>query len=147
MKSTPKSISIIIIKVAVMATSMSPKDLHTTFPYLARDALYQKEKPFTTDFLPEANHVVLTNHIFDFMDLVVRDARPQRESFSLEKQGFCFLKASTNLSSDNAGDQDFVEKTYFNEIEALLHDKFPEYTRLECLDYQVCGSRCEKNPV
>lgn len=121
-----------------MATPMSPKDLHTTFPYLARDAIYQKERPYATAFLPESNDVVLTNHIFDFMDLVVRDAQPLRESFNLQTQGFCFFKASTSLSSHNVDDERFVEKTYFDEIEALLHEKFPEYTRLECLDYQVC---------
>ena len=120
-----------------MVTSMGPKDVHTTFPYLARDAIYQKEKPYATDFIPEDRDVALTNHVFDFMDLVVRDAQPQRESFSLEENGFCFLKARTSLDNDRASDENYVERTYFNEIEAMLHSKFPEYTRLECLDYQV----------
>ena len=80
------------------------------------------------------------------MDLVVRDAQPQRESFSLQNNSFYFLKAKTGLSSDNAGDERFVEKMYFDEIEVVLHDNFPEYTRLECLDYQVRLDRNEQNP-
>lgn len=122
---------------AIMAMPLPTRDIHTTFPYLARDVIYQKEKPYATDFIVEDSNVALTNHVFDFMDLVVRDAQPQRESFSLQKNGFCFLKAETSISNDNADDEKFVEKTYFDEIEAVLHDNFPEYTRLECLDYQV----------
>ena len=129
------------LPVAIMATSIAPKDVHTTFPYLARDAIYQKEKPYATDFILEDSDVALTNHVFDFMNLVVRDAQPQRDSFSLQKNGFCFLKAMTSLSNENVGDEHFLEKTYFDEIEEVLHDKFPEYTRIECLDYQVSLSR------
>lgn len=124
-----------------MTTTGSAKDICTTFPYLARDALYRKEKPYASDFSVEDSEVVLTNHIIDFMDSIVSDARPRRESFSLQLHGFCFLQASTSVDTHNAGDERFVEETYFDEIEAVLHDKFPEYSRLECLDYQVCLSR------
>lgn len=120
-----------------MTKSGSTKDICTTFPYLARDALYQKEKPYAADFSVENSDVVLTNHIVDFMDLIVSDARPQRGLFSLQLHGFCFLQARTSVGTHNAGDEQFVEETYFDEIEAVLHDNFPEYSRLECLDYQV----------
>ena len=66
-----------------MAMPLPQKNIHTKFPYLARDAIYQKEKPYATDFSLEDSNAALTNHVFDFLDLVVRDAQPQRESFSL----------------------------------------------------------------
>lgn len=113
------------------------KDIQTTFPYLARSTLYKEEKPFATDFIPDVSNVELTNHIFDFIDLVVIDARPSRNSFTLDQHGFCFLKSQTLLTDSNADDISWVEEKYYAEIERVLHDAFPEYSRLECLDHQV----------
>lgn len=124
-----------------MASKFGHKDIHTRFPYLARDVLYLEQKPFATDFVPKvSDDVQMTNHRFDFMDLVVVDAQPDREKFCLHENGFCFLRSKTVLTSTTANDPMFVERAYYAEIEALLHKHFPEYSRLECLDHQVWPS-------
>lgn len=121
-----------------MASRLGNRDIYTRFPYLARDVQYQEQKPFATDFIPRVSaEVRLTNHLFEFMDLVVVDAQPFRDKFSLDENGFCFLRADTSLTSSSAGDSAFVEGAYYEEIEAALHKQFPEYTRLDCLDHQV----------
>ena len=123
----------------MIVTESRCKDISTTFPYLDRSTVYRSQKPFATDFIPRNPNVPLSNHTFDYMDLVVTDAQPLRDCFSLEINGFCFLKSETALRDKNISvdDPEYVETHYFAEIEALLHRTFPEYTRLECLDHQV----------
>ena len=125
-----------------MAARIGNRDVCTVFPYLARNVLYGKQKPFATDFIPSISDVPLTNHHFDFMDVVVTDARPSRESFVLEEHGFCFPKSSTTLTCVSADDPKYVEDHYYPEIEEALLLEFPEYTRVECLDYQVHSGHC-----
>lgn len=122
----------------IASANVRNMDIQTNFPYLAREVLYQKQKPFATDFIPKVPGFPLTNHVFEFMELVVQDAQPFRDRFSLERNGFCFLSSSTMLKSSDANDAGVVEGLYYAEIEAALHKKFPEYSRLDCLDHQVC---------
>ena len=121
----------------VMAAGVGNKDVHAVFPYLARNVLYGKQKPFATDLIPSISDVPLTNHEFDFMDVVVTDAQPARESFVLGEHGFCFPKSDTALTCISADDPKYVEEQYYPEIEAALLLEFPEYIRVECLDHQV----------
>ena len=113
------------------------KDIETTFPYLERNMIYGRQKPFATDFIPKLPNVMLTNHVFDFMDVVVHDAQSSRNQFSLDKHGFCFLSSSTALNSEDAQLSETVQRLYYPEVEEVLHKAFPEYSRLDCLDHQV----------
>ena len=113
------------------------KDVKATLPYLAKIGLYKEQKPFATDFIPSISDVSLTNHAFEFLDLVVTDARPTRDSYTLDEEGFCFLTAPTLVTSSVVDDKAWMEENYYSEVESVLHDAFPEYSRLECLDYQV----------
>ena len=125
-----------------MTARVDNKDIRAVFPYLARNVLYGKEKPFATDFIPSIPDAPLTNHRFEFMDVVVNDARPSRESFVLEEHGFCFPTSKTTLTCVSADDPKYVEEQYYPEIEETLLLEFPEYIRVECLDHQVLLDLC-----
>lgn len=121
---------------------MAPKtfDSHVElrFPYLARDPLYQKERPYVTDFaITDSANGKASNHVFEFTNLVVHDAQAVRSQFSLRENGFCFLREPTTLTTTNAHDVNYIEEQYYTEIEDVLHRNFPAYARLECLDHQV----------
>ena len=58
--------------------------------------------------------------------------------WDLNVHGFCILKAKTHLDPQEVllRKKD-LQKACWYEIEALLHEKFPEYTRIESYDCTV----------
>ncbi|KAK3379094.1 putative CmcJ-like methyltransferase [Lasiosphaeria ovina] len=113
-----------------------PKDFTTTIQYISRDPLYQVEKAYSADFVPDNGETPL-NHIFDLQPIHVKDIVSPQE-FELDVHGFCLLKAKTMLSAEDAlTNQSSVEMDYINEIEALLYLKFPEYKRIEAMNFIV----------
>jgi hypothetical protein len=117
---------------------IKPKHIPVRLPYLRRDDLYLNEKPYTTDFsVEDIAGAEATNHLFDYQELVIRDAQGQRNDFSLEKNGFCFLRSRTSLTPADVDDDKYVREEYFNQLEEILHNAFPEYERIEYLDHLV----------
>ena len=112
------------------------EDFTTEIQYLSQDLLYEKEKPYSADFIPENGEPPM-NHIFQRKPALIKHiANP--ESFNMDEHGFCVLKAKTAVSlEDIVENQNKIEKEYINEIEALLHLKFPEYKRIETMNFIV----------
>ncbi len=112
------------------------KDFTTVMPYIARDPLYNVEKPYSSDF-DHGGLIKPCNHRFDPTTVDVKDI-VDRQSFNLDQNGFCVMKARTNLSAEEAlADKARIEDEYANEIEALLHQRFPEYSRIETINVIV----------
>jgi len=107
-------------------------------PYLARDPLYLEEKPYGADFpvdhFPGAR---LANHLFEYRDVHFRDVRTM-EPLDLETHGSQFIKASSSLKAHDATNETTpaVQK-YLAEVETILHQNFPQYIRVEVMDFQV----------
>ncbi|KAK2601552.1 hypothetical protein QQS21_004870 [Conoideocrella luteorostrata] len=119
--------------------SFTAVDIDTYLPYLVRDELYDKEKPYGADFpVDHFKDSKLSNHEFEKFPMVIRDAQPVRHSFNLDTNGFCFLRADTSITPDLASNAQTPALTkYLQEIEKLLYHKFPEYARIEVMDFQV----------
>lgn len=116
----------------------APKDILVKVPYLLHDPLYERQKPYVADFpVKEIPNATETNHQFDYIDLTIIDAQPRRSDWTLSQNGFSFLRAKTPLSSENAEDPLYVQTTFYNALEDILHLHFPEYERLEYLDHLV----------
>lgn len=119
----------------------NPRHIEFKLPYLRRDSLYLKERPYTADFpvekFPGAQP---SNHLFDYQDTIIEDAQPRRKDFTLEKNGFCFIRSKTSIMSTHANDNLYVEGEYFDQLEDILHRAFPEYERIEYLDHLVSDS-------
>lgn len=112
--------------------------METSIPYLAADPLFDVEKPFDTDVpvdhIPGSRE---SNHVNDERAVTVHLITNPQE-WDLEKHGFCFIRAKTSLSAEDAFTRKReVQKDYWFEIEALLHERFPEYSRIECYDCTV----------
>lgn len=112
--------------------------MQTSISYLAQDPIFDKEKPFDTDVpvdhIPGAR---ASNHSNDERDVTVIPITDPAE-WDLEKHGFCFMKAKTGLKAEDAlTRKKEVQQDYWYEIEALLHEKFPFYSRIECYDCTV----------
>lgn len=112
--------------------------MKTSISYLAQDAIFDKEKPFDTDV--PVDHIAgarASNHQSDERTVTVYPIINPGE-WDLEKHGFCFIKAKTRLNSQDAlTRKKEVQKEYWYEIEAVLHDNFPQYSRIECYDCTV----------
>ena len=116
--------------------------------HIARDALYKTEKPYAADFSAPGKS---SNHIFEVRNVVMKDARLSRNNFTLDKNGFCLLECPISatfesLSSDES-DSDIL--AYYQQMEALVLERFPEYSRVVVLEHQVpapCKSICARGP-
>jgi hypothetical protein len=116
----------------------SPRNICTKVPYLGRDELYQKEKPYIADFSVEhVPNAKSSNHLFEYQDHTIIDAQPLRSTLTFRRNGFCFLRAKTSLTSKNADDPEYIQTHFWDELELILHNAFPEYERLEYLDHLV----------
>jgi hypothetical protein len=114
-------------------------EVQTSLPYLARDALYDHEKPFGADFpVDRFDGAHGANHTFDSHPVVIHDVRGAKP-LCLEENGFQFIKASTSLTAaDATNTKTPAVAKYLIEVETLLYEKFPEYERIEVMDFQVC---------
>ena len=110
--------------------------LQTQVRYLARDDLYQREKPYTADFeVNEGNGIRKSNFIIQDCDIQVTPITCQSD-FNLDVHGFCILDGNTSLTLDDALDRsEQAELKYQAELERILHRHFPAYARLEALDF------------
>jgi hypothetical protein len=116
------------------------REVYTHMPYLARDELYNEEKPFGADFpVDHFEGGELAHHIFDNKAITGHDVRG-REPPALDRNGFCFIKAPTSLTAAGATNSlsPPVAK-YLGEIERILYKTFSEYSRIEIMDFQVCN--------
>lgn len=117
------------------------QDVKTKLTYLARNELYQREKPYATDFLVEhIDGAEATNHLFELMDVVVNDARGSEHCFYLNKQGFCFRKFEMVAPGRLANEDGDAVKEYYEQLEICIEKSFPEYRRVEVIDHLVSDS-------
>ncbi|RMJ08400.1 hypothetical protein CDV36_011981 [Fusarium kuroshium] len=119
-----------------MAKAAKPRNFTTSVPYIARDPLYQKEKPFSCDF-NHGDSIFARNHKCHPISITVKDIVSPTE-FNLDTHGFCVLKANTSVDPERAlANKREIEVSYSQEIEKLLHENFPEYSRIEMMNVVV----------
>lgn len=117
------------------------RNIECTVPYLKRDDLYHKFKPFSASFRVE--HVTeeqASNHVFEHIPVMIQDIRALEKEMDLDINGFCYMKQETFLTSEFADNISAYQKRYYEETEDFLYDNFPQYSRFECMDLQVCGN-------
>lgn len=121
--------------------------LQTKMRFLARSDVYSAEKPYSADFaVDERNGAQRSNIITTHCDVQVIPIGSQN-GFDMDVAGFCILNEDTSLTLEDAlsRPQD-VEVQYQAELEQIVHKYFPEYTRLEALDFVVSGSSARVIP-
>lgn len=115
------------------------RDIESHMTFLSKNALYQTEKPYTTDFPVDGiEGAKITNHKYDTQPVIFHDARVAKESFALDRNGFCYIKAQTSLSDQDATpERTELMEQYMQEITNILRDKFPQYQEIRFMDFQV----------
>ena len=119
--------------------NMVPRDVSSYMTFLKRNELYQIEKPYATDFpVDEIKGATMTNHIFDTRPIIFHDARVTKEPFTLDRNGFCFIKAKTSLQAEEATpERTELMEQYTQEIVDILRGYFPHYKEIKSMDFQV----------
>jgi hypothetical protein len=106
--------------------------------YLGRNPLYDIEKCFSTDYpvdhVPGARR---TNHELDKRTVKVTPITYQ-DSWKLDVHGFCMLHGETCINNEDAYKRrKEIQDCYWQQIEAILHKNFPQYSRIEAFDLTV----------
>ncbi|KAJ6010020.1 hypothetical protein N7522_005036 [Penicillium canescens] len=112
--------------------------LDTTIAYLARDKIFGKEKAFDTDFpvshVPGARR---TNHTTEEKWVKVHEITEPHD-WDLNTHGFCVVRAETHLNPQDIWTRKKeIQKSYWVQIERLLEERFPEYSRIESYDLTI----------
>lgn len=120
--------------------------IETTLAYLARDILYETEKPYLAEFVVEEREdVKKTNYVLSEEPMTIHAIGPS-DNFDLDTSGFCVINETINLQAEDALTKpEVVEPTYLKELEAILSKRFPEYRRLEPVEF-VVRKRDERFP-
>ena len=116
--------------------------------YLARDELYSSQKPYSADFSPGITaDRPRTNHVFEAVNVDFHDVRDAKDSFSLDVNGFCYVDCTTSATAEtlSSGDPSAI-RSYCDEMENVIQSHFPEYSRVDVIDYQVWKCAVEGRP-
>ncbi|KAI1408049.1 putative CmcJ-like methyltransferase [Hypoxylon sp. FL1857] len=110
----------------------------TTLQYLARDKLYEIEKPYSAEFeVGEHDGIQKTNYILSTETVTIHPIEPL-DNFELSRNGFCVINEETHVNESEALKcPEVVEAAYLNQLKSILARRFPEYTRLEPLEVVV----------
>jgi hypothetical protein len=112
----------------------------TDMRYFSRDEKFDVEKPYILSF--SANGIAgaeSTNH--EFVDTPIQiQALRALPTPNLDTHGFTYLSLPTRLSWDDFARENTVRTAYFDEITQAIRARFPRYTDIVYVDYQVCGS-------
>jgi hypothetical protein len=116
--------------------------METSIHYIKRTANLEKEKGFNTDFpVDNVEGAKRKNTEPDHRPVIVAPIEDTKE-WKLDEHGFCFLRGDTHLDPEKAyTDKRSVQAAYWQEIEAILHHNFPQYSRIECFDITVSQLR------
>ena len=118
---------------------MASTDVDSYMTFLSRNELYQTEKPYATDFpVDDIEGAEMTNHLFDTHPVTFHDARATKVPFSLDVNGFCFVKAKTSLRAETAtSERTKVMEQYMQEVADIVRETFPEYKEIKPMDFQA----------
>lgn len=109
-----------------------------TLRYLARDEIFESEKPYFAEFnVKEKDGVKKTNYVFTSEPVTIHAIKPT-DNFDLDHNGFCVVTAKTGLEAGDAlRDAKAVEESYLLELVEILSRRFPEYKRIEPIEFSV----------
>lgn len=110
----------------------------TSLKYLARDKLYEVEKPYSAEFeVEDDDGARKSNYVIIEKSLEVQPIE-RWHKFDLDTNGFCTITAETSLSATDAlNEPESVETDYLAQLKVILAQHFPEYSRLEAFEFVV----------
>ncbi|PVH72819.1 hypothetical protein DL98DRAFT_432495 [Cadophora sp. DSE1049] len=112
----------------------SPDSKIVQVVHLARDALYEKEKPYFADLsVPGRSR---NNHRLEVRDVRIKDARSIRDDLTIDRQGFCLLDCPTSVVLKLLKRDESAVLEYYEQMEAFVLQHFPEYFKVVVFEHQ-----------
>ncbi|KAF6229943.1 hypothetical protein HO133_004280 [Letharia lupina] len=119
---------------------LSFADEKTRLHFLKWQDLYKREKPFQIyiDVPKDAADQRQHNLVFEEGEVtVIKNVRGHEDDYSLDKNGFCYLRHGTALEASRFYDRDAVEETYLPECEELLKSSIEGVDQVCIFDWRV----------
>jgi hypothetical protein len=88
----------------------------TSMNFLARDDLYEEERPYLLVFEPPEGFPKSNIRLEKRPDLIVEDIRGCEDRFSLENDAFQLLKIRSRMSPEDFDNEGLVQKVYLQEV-------------------------------
>jgi hypothetical protein len=90
--------------------------------FLSRDELYKTAKPYAIQYEPHGD-VPQTNVIQEMVnDIPVRDLRPLKNTFTLDKDGIVVRDLDTQMTHEDFADPAAVQDVYLPKVQELLRE-------------------------
>jgi hypothetical protein len=114
--STGCHLAIVITSLALSAILSRMVDvIHSNTHFLARDALYDHEKPYSLRFTPPEGfpraNIKLEQH-----DIDIQDIRPQKDSLEFARDGFSIINFVSKMTYDDYDDENTIHDVLLKEI-------------------------------
>lgn len=103
-------------------TKLPPCDEKVRFRYLAWQDIYRQVKPYRTDKANDGRHDDQPHNLVFRCgeEQTVYDIRGIEDRFSLDENGFTYLKHSSAMTTTDFFEREKVERTFIPECEALI---------------------------
>lgn len=111
----------------------------TSILHLQKRDLYRHEKPYEIlfDVSSFGKEAAQTNLRLESCPVRVVDARPSRDGFHLDTNGFEFHEHKTTLGDCEFDDKNLVKERYYPEVERLLRQVLPAASGFLIFHHQV----------
>ncbi len=114
--------------------------VETSMNFLARDALYEQEKPYQLRYAAEEG-IPTTNLRHEKQHLIkIRNIRGQEQKLSFESNGFAVLKMDDELSYDDFGNPEGIRR-YLEVVSESLRALLGA-NKVQVYQYTVCLRLC-----
>lgn len=109
----------------------------TSFYFLPKDPLWEKEKPYTLKFQPAEKFPGTNGARVEVDNILVEDIRGRESSFSIEKNGFAVMPLKNiGMKYEDFHDDQKVESVYLRNLAAELK-VFLGASRVQIFDFVV----------
>lgn len=120
-----------------------PQDRQAVFNYLLWNPVYETEKPFQifSDIPPESPDQRKDNLIFSpGPPETVHDVRNRGDHFTLDENGFEYIRHKTQVSDVDMYIKERVQNAYLPECARLLKSVLSGADEVHVFDWRVCPS-------
>ncbi|KAK4455291.1 hypothetical protein QBC34DRAFT_389712 [Podospora aff. communis PSN243] len=114
-------------------------DTTNTYQYLQWQELYETEKPFQIllDIPEDSPEQRRHNLVFEDGPVeTVHDVRGRESEYSLDKNGFTYIKRASNMAPDDFTNRDKVTNVFLPELEAMLKETLDDVDQVFIYDYR-----------
>lgn len=109
--------------------------------FLERSNLWDKEKPFQLDYVPEPP-ALKSNSLVVPQSIQIEDIRGREDEFTYQKHGFCVLPLVSGMSSEDFDDEAKLRGVYLRAVGDAVKIAVGA-ARVQVYDYTVRRSTLE----